>query len=332
MKEKRKSWKAEIIKLYFENRYSEQTEEKIQEWLVHNWENEEVEKEMKAQWEALSPTRHSSSLYVLRRVNARIGNLQARRRGVGLRRVVRVAAIFVMLMALSGVWLYLHNQKEQVFVAIAAAYGETKQVKLPDQSEIWLNSGSTLKYAKDFNQSERLVSLSGEAFFSVAKDSLRPFIVDANDIKIRVLGTKFNIKAYPEDRQIVATLQEGKVEVLANGKVKQQLLPNDRLTYNSQTAEMQLEEIKPAYIPDWKNGRLLFFEETLDAIVQTLSRRFNVAFNVDKSVDISGEQYTMKFEEDENLEQVLWVLSELTDNLSFIHTNGNVIVKNTNKK
>jgi ferric-dicitrate binding protein FerR (iron transport regulator) len=330
MKMNEESWKAEIIKLYIKSRFSKSTEAKVQKWLVKNSDDEEVDKAMRAHWESIKPTRQSFTLDVLKRINSKIGKPAARRRVVWRSAVVRIAAVFIMLMAISSVWLYLHHQNKRVFIQVAAAYGETKQITLPDQSEIWLNSGSTLKYPEDFNQNERFVSLTGEAYFSVAKDSMKPFVVNANDIKVRVLGTKFNIKAYPEDRQIVATLQEGKIEVVTADNVKQQLLPNEQLVYNNQTAALQVERINPEYIPDWKNGRLLFFEETLDDILQTLSRRFNVAFRVDESIDLTTERYTMKFQKDEDLDQVLWVLSELTIDLSFKQTNGNVVVERNN--
>lgn len=322
-----KFWKKEIIKLYTKNRFSESTEKKVQKWLVQNAEDEEVDMAMKAHWDKIKTTKHPSALRVLNRINAKTGIPAKSAFAIGRRAAIRMAAVFIMLMAISSVWLYVHNQNKATFIRVAAAYGETKRIILPDQSEIWLNSGSSLQYPEDFEQKQRLVTLTGEAYFSVTKDAGSPFVVEANDIKVRVLGTKFNVKAYPEDRQIVATLQEGKIEVVTADNVKQQLLPNEQLTYNCKTAALQVERINSEYIPDWKNGRLLFFEETLDDILQTLSRRYNVAFNVDESIDLTGERYTMKFQKDEDLDQVLWVLSELARDLSFSQKNGKIIVQ-----
>ena len=84
---------------------------------------------------------------------------------------------------------------------------------MPDSSQIWLNAGTTITYSEDYGQRTRTLNLNGEAYFKVAKDSLHPFIVNTQGIIVRALGTRFNVKAYPEEKTISATLEEGKIDV-----------------------------------------------------------------------------------------------------------------------
>ena len=144
---------------------------------------------------------------------------------------------------------------------------------------------------------------------------------------VKVLGTEFNLKAYPGEDQTEATLKEGKIEVQTKNREHRQLTPNEQLIYNNQTSELKLVEINPDEIPDWKNGNLLFSEATLDEILQTLKRRFNISFDIDKSIDLSIEHYTIKFEHDENLEQILQVLADVAVDFSYSKTNGLIVLQ-----
>jgi ferric-dicitrate binding protein FerR (iron transport regulator) len=192
---------------------------------------------------------------------------------------------------------------------------------------VWLNAGSSLEYPSEFDHKLRSVSLSGEAFFSVTKDQSKPFVVETKNLTVKVLGTQFNLKAYPNENQTVATLQEGKIEVQTENLRKQPLTPNEQLVYNNETSTLEVSKINPWEIPDWKNGNLLFSEATLGEILQTLERRFNISFRLDNTIDLSTEQYTMKFEREETHEQILQILEEVTGNFYFSERNGQFILE-----
>ncbi|WP_159103391.1 FecR family protein [Prolixibacter bellariivorans] len=197
---------------------------------------------------------------------------------------------------------------------------------LPDKSVVWLNAGSTLEYPSEFSQQTRHVSLTGEAFFSVTKNKAKPFVVTTANLSVRVLGTKFNLKAYPDDNRTVATLQEGRIAVRTKDKQQRKLLPNQQLTYNNRTSLVQIVKIAPGDIPDWKNGNLTFTDATLGEVLQTLRRRFNISIETDKSIDLSTEHYTIKFERGENPEQILRVLEDVAGDFTYTKENKRIVL------
>ncbi len=327
MESNNKSDAAEMLRLYLRGRYSLETEEKVQEWLAKNPETEELEQASKEYWDSISSGKDASTFKALKRVDTKIGIHSEGKKTAWLRTFSKVAAIFILFIGISGVWYYLQHQNNSVMVEISAAYGETKQVTLPDQTKVWLNAGSSLKYPSEFNQEIRSVSLTGEAFFSVTKNQSKPFVVGTKNLTVKVLGTKFNLKAYPDEHETLATLQEGKIEVQTGNQQKQQLVPNEQLVYNSETSELKVAKINSEDIPDWKSGNLIFSEATLGEILQTLERRFNISFDTDKSIDLSTERFTIKFEREETPAQILQLLSDMSGDFSYSLKSGQMILK-----
>nr|WP_121271786.1 FecR family protein [Pedobacter schmidteae] len=161
---------------------------------------------------------------------------------------------------------------------LSTANGETYRINLPDGSLVWLNAASSLSYSTALiNQGKRIVNLSGEAYFEVAKDKAHPFIVRSGLQEIEVLGTHFNVNSYPEDRLMKTTLLEGSLRVSLPGKTdqpavilapgQQAALRNGKLNVGTVDTEMAI---------DWKNGYFNFNNETLDDIMNKLSRWYGV--------------------------------------------------------
>ena len=162
---------------------------------------------------------------------------------------LKIAAVWgiPLLMLGAAAWFYASaTQKaklysEVVFMHKFTAYGERTMVILPDSSKVWLNGGSSLIYPSRFVSAERNVCLTGEAYFDVRKDSSRPFTVDVNQMKLKVLGTTFNVFSYPDNPQIVATLETGKLQIKVDNQEKPYTLsPNDQLVLDSKTGEVEL--------------------------------------------------------------------------------------------
>lgn len=327
MKSDKNTDATEMLRLYLRDRYALETEEEVQQWLAKNPATEELEQASKEYWDSINTGKDATTFEALKRVNTKIGIHSPEKKTVLLKVLLRVAAVFILLVGISGVWFYLQHQSSPAMVEISAAYGETKQVTLPDQTEVWLNAGSSLKYPSEFNQKLRSVRLTGEAFFSVTKNQSKPFVVETKSLAVKVLGTKFNLKAYPNERQTVATLQEGKIEVQTVKNQKQQMEPNEQLVYSSETSTLKVVKINVEDIPDWKSGNLLFSEATLGEILQTLERRFNISFDTDKSIDLSTEHYTIKFEREETPAQILQVLADMAGDFSYSMKNGQITLK-----
>ncbi len=327
MRSDKNSGIADVLRYYLRGRYSPETEEKVQEWLAKIPETEDVELASKEFWDSIIPGRNESTFDALGRVNKQIGFSSGRTKVKYLGTFSRIAAVFILLLGMTGVLLYLHHHFTPDLIEVSASYGETKQVILPDKTEVILNSGSSVKYPSEFNRKIRPVRLKGEAFFSVTKDKLEPFIVETERLTVRVLGTKFNLKAYPEENQTVATLEEGKIEISTADQQKQQLVPNEQLIFNNQTSKLKVLKISPDDFPEWKNGDLIFSDAALGEILQTLKRHFNISLDIDKSIDLSAERYTIKFKRDEKPEQIFQVLEELAGGFSYSKESGQIVLR-----
>jgi len=180
--------------------------------------------------------------------------------------------------------------------------GKQYQIVLPDGSKVWLNAQSTLSFPSSFNKNERLVSLTGEAYFEVNHFSAWPFRVKTQHQQVEVLGTVFNISAYHEDNQVVTTLVTGLVKVSDQNK-SQLIKPGQQAVKVNGTVGFSIAEADIAQATDWKNGRLVFKDEKIENLTQTLSRTFDVDFDVDER--IRGQHFSGNFSVKNGLDHVL---------------------------
>lgn len=174
------------------------------------------------------------------------------------------------------------SSSEQKINTIATGNGERYRLKLPDGSLVWLNSGSSLTYAASLVQDgKRLVELQGEGYFEIAKDKLRPFIVQTADQQVEVLGTHFNINSYRDEPLIATTLLEGSVRVSAGNRVKM-IAPGEQL--RNHKGQLIVSKVNAENITDWKDGE--FNLEGLDfrTAMRKIARWYDVEVIYDKSV------------------------------------------------
>jgi transmembrane sensor len=168
-----------------------------------------------------------------------------------------------------------------------ALNGEIKLISLADGTTICLNAGSKLSYPDKFKQNTREVTLAGEAFFKVAHNSAKPFIIHSGKITTTVLGTSFNVKAYNEDKAIKVTVVSGKVGVLATA-VKQPavlLTPNMQLVYTKTDKTMVAEKIDDASsVISWQQGKLQYHNTPLSDVLADVQRKYNVVIKADKNL------------------------------------------------
>ncbi|MBL3658929.1 FecR family protein [Fulvivirga sediminis] len=193
--------------------------------------------------------------------------------------ILRVAASLLFFFSvLSGIY-YVINRKEsqEVYITKVTEPGHKATVFLSDGTTVTLNSGSKLQYPEMFIGQERIVKIEGEAFFNVAKDAHKPFIVKAPQLTTKVLGTSFNISTYSENPASV-TLVTGRVDVFSEkGSVK--LAPGDMAVLDRKTGEFEIEEADLQML-NWRNGVLVFKSAKLREVVNKLSRWYNVHMEV----------------------------------------------------
>lgn len=164
------------------------------------------------------------------------------------------------------------------YTAIAPR-GSVAETILPDGTIIYLNAGSEIKYPS-INDNIREVYLTGEAWFDVTKSTDRPFIVHTDFYDIKVTGTEFNVKSYPDDHEIITTLEEGSVQIEStrNFKIEKsiKLEPGEQLVYHKQNKSLHLNRVKPELYSSWKDNSLIFINMNLGELITLLERKYGV--------------------------------------------------------
>lgn len=219
---------------------------------------------------------------------------------------LRVAAVLAPLLVITGI-TYRYMNKPVSVTEIIVPYGERRQVTLPDGSEVWLSAGSTLQYPEQF-AGDRIVRLSGEAYFSVKKDPSKAFIVETRFQTVRVLGTEFMVTAYPDEDQSTTALVSGKVQVSFSGQ-SFFLSPGRQITLDHHTYETKASRVLADDILSRRSGRLIFNHATLPEILRAVERQYKVKI---QASGLSGDSFSVRFVQDETFEQVMSVLEELS--------------------
>ena len=218
-------------------------------------------------------------------------------------------------------------EKEDVleYNTIRVPRGGEYKLFLSDNTEVFLNSDSEIRFPVKFGKGKRDVFLCGEAFFIVSKDTSRPFIVNANNkMSVEVLGTQFNLQAYPDDGFVETTLNEGSVRVY-NKEQSVKLRPDEQAVYNNSDGKFTTQKVDASKYSAWKDGRLVLRNNTLENIMTRLGRWYNIdVFWVNpevKEYHFSGElaRYKDFSEVLRMLELATRVHFEVKDKTVFVH-------------
>lgn len=171
-------------------------------------------------------------------------------------------------------------------------------LSLSDGTRVWLNADSRLKYPVFFAENERRIRLSGEGYFKVAKDTNTPFIVETDLGEIRVLGTEFNVKCYPDETIVATTLVNGKVSFINSAIPEKILDPGQQLLFGKGDKEAEIRRVNVCNYTGWKDNQLIFHKETLEEIMRILARWYDIEVvfenNALKQLEFSGnlDKYT----------------------------------------
>ncbi len=210
------------------------------------------------------------------------------------------------------------TSKALTYNTLYVPYGGMYNITLPDGSRVWLNSVSNLEFPEQFLGSERLVRLEGEAYFEVAKSS-KPFIVETSKSVVTVLGTQFNVSAYPDETSFSSTLVEGKVELaLTNSTEKIILKPNERVVLNQESKKFNVKTIDVAPYIAWKDGKFYFENTSLDHIMLKMARWYNVAV-VFQNEQLKTETFTGVVYKNKPIKSLLDMITKTT-NLNYTIT------------
>ncbi|MBL7969805.1 MAG: DUF4974 domain-containing protein [Prolixibacteraceae bacterium] len=230
--------------------------------------------------------------------------------------VLKYAAVFVLAFLLGSLSFYFRNKIERselssIYNTIIVPYGERSQISLYDGTKVWLNSGTKLRYPVVFNRNSREVFIEGEAYFDVAKDTKHPFEVNAGQLKVLVLGTRFNICAYPEENEFSATLDEGSINAVntTNGKAIK-LNPGEQVVLNRETNGLKNQSVRTELYTLWKENLLKFEDAPFSDVIKKMERWYDVKIVVDPEIN-TKERYTMTIKT-ESLREMLQLVARTT--------------------
>lgn len=341
-----------LIEKYLDGSISNEELTILMQWGKESEENEKLLHEQKAIWtisnitnSALDSNEKKSWDRITSRMNEQKG--KQLQRSANLQILIRAASILLLIgLGIVGGY-FISNKANKHSIALAknqqmpdtlvfsSKTSSKSIVNLPDGSTVWLNSDSELKFLSDFKQ-KREVFLTGEAYFDVQKSEIEGnyFYVHTPEIKIRVLGTEFNVKSYPEEGTIETTLEEGKIDLLKKNKEAEDsyltsLLPNQRATFIKNKGKIYLKEfveenkstpeklerkeellisekVETSLYTSWKDGHLIIDAEPFESFVAQLERWYDVNINIINK-KVSKLHFTANFK-NETLEQALEAL------------------------
>ncbi len=244
------------------------------------------------------------------------------------RKSFQIAASTLFIVAISFS-IFLSSKKKfmagtaVVYIERTTAIGESLQVDLPDGSTVWLNNASKIKYPKDFSSRAREVFLEGEAYFDVANDTSKPFIVHTAGIQTKVLGTSFNINAYDELSSVEVSVIKGKVEVSDSLNSFGVLEKDQQITIDKHSKGFLTNEGKSRSAIGWREGRLIFDQATFREIKSVLHKKYGVAIEFENE-QLKNCRFTAEFGKDDKPLAILDMLN-LLHGTSY-RTENNVII------
>lgn len=326
------SYIKQIINHFFHHDTSEELKERVYHRLLFPYEDKEREEALRQVWDELEIENEQNSKdweVTFNRMKPSFDVQKDSDRECRIfpyrRMLVAASWLIPFIMFCASGYFYFYGGKqpiEQEFPSVSylqqyAALGTREKIQLPDGSEVWLNAGSTLIYPSAFTSKERGVHLIGEAFFDVQKDSLRPFIVNTHYLKMQVLGTTFNVSAYPDESQVEATLETGALKVnVLNDSVSYYLSPDNQLVYTPSNQTVERRKVRASDYSDWRTGGLFFNNIPFEDVLRILERTYGVQVHIRTSVYKNQKVY-VHFNKNESIETIFQILKLMIPELEY---------------
>lgn len=303
------------LKDFFNGKFSEKDEEYVNSIFTDETKKQELKRILSEQFDELLPKDENEEKnldHILYRINYDINSRRESQKVILFDKVIkwglRIASLIVLpLLIYSGIRTLKESAlKKESWVEIKAPAWTRAQFTLPDGTIGWLNSNSSIKYSGNFNL-DRQVTLNGEAYFDVFKDKRRPFIVNTNEVFVKVLGTRFNIASYENERGIEVVLEEGSLVFnIKNSSKSYTMQPNDLITYDKTVQNFSKETVQPQKFLSWTEGRLEFRNDPLDIISRRLARWYNI--DIELNVNLKDDPRLRATFVNEGYEEVLDLL------------------------
>lgn len=320
----------QIIAKHFAGEISDKEAGQLGDWLKASAENEKLFYDLKGEWENLElKSTISDRSRVLNKVKARI-EAEEKQEDKVVRKLFgstwyKIAASVIVLISISVITWYQIQDPFSTLNAFGYEIekcdaGNQKEILLSDGSRIYLNGDSRVKYKEDFPGKERNVFLQGEAFFDVARNEQKPFVIGLNKAEVKVLGTSFNVKAYLGDKRMETSVLTGKVSfkytegIFKSNEESMLLVPGEKGVVNSSNKSFNKLQVDNNIDIAWMKKELHFENTTLLEISKTLYRMYGVNFKLTDG-SLEDLRITANFE-NEKLEEIIKIL-EMTSEFSY---------------
>ncbi|RFS18905.1 FecR family protein [Chitinophaga silvatica] len=242
------------------------------------------------------------------------------------------AAAAVLLCIAVGSWFWINVNDRKIIAKTPVNKSEKVKkhfIKLPDGSTVLLNERSRLQYPASFDGARREVQLWGEGYFDIVANSKQPFIVHSGNVSTTVLGTVFNIKADPNEKQVTITVEKGKVKVESAGKQLGIIESNQQIKVSQSALFERNDTIKAESITDWVKEDLIFNNVTYAEAAKVLKAQYGINI-IFKDAELEKNRFTTTFKNQSSLEEILIVLCEFNQS-SFSIQDSTVIIQKRNQ-
>ena len=278
------------------------------------------------------PNPGSDARQALEELRERLGipTEQKRMRLFSRKMIIRVAAVLIPFMiVIGGIFLFMNRAGIcTTYTTITVNSGSSNKITLPDNSVVKLSENSILSYAKNFAENRKL-KLTGEAFFMVTKDDKHPFIVETEDVTVKVLGTEFNIKALPDNIQTTVSLASGSIEV-KYGNETHVLSPMSQLIYDKATDKAEISSFASSSIKRWKTGQQELqgvpLAEALRIIADFYDKKLVMEQKPGKNADIS-----IVLKADKTVAEILDMVRFIRDSFTYTISEDTIYINSINK-
>lgn len=251
--------------------------------------SKDLYRKAKTTWALMSSTREMSKYRIeqsYQKLSKRISSVPRKHSYYFV--YTKYAASIILFLGFSALMYYIGMQAtgDPVatvhFTSVIAEKGQISKVILPDSSVVWLNSETILTYDNNYSKSNRNLKLSGQAFLDVKKNKDLPLVVFSRSLKVKVLGTRFDVKAYPEDNEVKVILESGKVELSSSidKTLNYRMTPGQRASYNISAKTIDIDHVEVQNLLNWKDGILQFSDTPMEEVIKMLNRKFDVDFEV----------------------------------------------------
>lgn len=247
---------------------------------------------------------------------------------------LKVAAAILLPLAIGLIYFFVINGTEQEmnFVELETGIGGDTTIVLSDNTEVQLHALTKIRYPEEFSEKIREIELWGEAYFNVAKDKNRPFIVKTSEVDVEVLGTSFNITAYENDPEIITTLLTGKVKISSNAKnkvilKKYHLQPNQQAVYSKGSKKFNFTKVDTKKYIAWREGELIFENETLGNIMKKLERWYGISIRIEDT-KLKKTHFTGTLTKEKSIEHVLKLIN-ITTPISYSFKHDSLLISKT---